>query len=113
MKAVLTQGYYKVVATCKYVPYEKIRKLIGPIHSEPTRRSIEIDRNRHIIDFYGQYINHSFDPTCFIEDCHIIALKEINAGDEITFNYEMNETNICEPFVDKHSGIVVKGRIRS
>jgi hypothetical protein len=82
--------------------------LDGKIYNSPTRESIHVGNGVHIHDDYGAYINHSFDPSTRIEGRFVIAIKEINVGDEITFNYNASEINMACPFtVD---GIEVKGK---
>lgn len=82
--------------------------LSGEIFDYPSRESIHIGNNKHIVDEYGSYINHSFDPTVKISGKMIVAIKNINKGDEITFNYNENEINMASPFVV--DGILVKGK---
>ena len=62
----------------------------------------------HIIDKYGQFINHSFDPNVRIELNNIIAIEEIKPFDEITFNYNETEINMSDPF--EVDGIKVCGK---
>ena len=54
-------------------------------------------------------MNHSFEPNCIIKDNCIVALKSINEGDELTFNYNDNETKIVCPFFDSKTNIYVTG----
>jgi len=82
--------------------------LDGIIYDHPTRESIHVGNNKHIHDEYGAYINHSFDPTTTINGRFVVAIKNINKGDEITFNYNENEINMASPFVV--NGILVKGK---
>ena len=43
-------------------------------------------------------MNHSFNPNTKINGKNVIALKDINIGDELHFNYNDNETNMSCPF---------------
>jgi SET domain-containing protein len=52
----------------------------------------------HVIDEYGKYINHSFDPNTNIVHNTVVAIKPIQKHDEITFDYTASECNIAEPF---------------
>jgi hypothetical protein len=88
-----------------------IYKLTGKILDKPTRTSIEIGENLHIEDEYGKYINHSFDPnTKIITGGYIVAIKNIEANDEITFNYNENETKMSCPFIDNVTNQKVYGK---
>jgi hypothetical protein len=96
-------------ATKKYKKGEIIYKLCGTVYDYPTRETIHIGSNKHIYDQYGIFINHSFEPTIYIKDTDLIALKDINENDEIVFNYNENELEMANPFYV--NGILVKGRL--
>ena len=41
-----------------------------------------------LVDCDLKYINHSKQPNaCYCEDLHVVALKDIKAGEEITHDY--------------------------
>jgi len=73
----------------------------------PTRTSIEIRENVHVEDRIGRYINHDCDPSCEIQDHKVIALKNMFTGDEVTFDYEDNETAISSSFVCRCCGELI------
>jgi len=95
-------------ATKKYTQDEILFFLEGPISSFPTRETIHIGRNRHICDDYGIYINHSFTPTIFINHIAVVALRNIEIGEELVFNYNENEINMASPFYVEN--ILVSGK---
>tara|TARA_B110000285_G_scaffold28681_1_gene28835 strand:- start:5430 stop:5783 length:354 start_codon:yes stop_codon:yes gene_type:complete len=85
--------------------------LTGELFPKPTKFTIEIGKNEHILDHYGMYFNHSSDdPTVEINGKNVIALRDIMVGEEICFDYNNSETVVVSPFVDSVSGSVVKGR---
>ena len=94
-------------ATQDYKLGDIIRVLRGELILKPTRESIHIGNNMHVIDEYGKYINHSFEPNTRIELNKVIALKDIKKYEEITFNYNESEINMAEPF--ESDGIRVCG----
>ena len=58
--------------------------------------------NEHITlqpDFL-QYCNHSCEPNVFFDTTkfELVALKNINVGDELTFFYPSSEWNMDQPF---------------
>ncbi len=73
--------------------------LSGPEYNKPKRETIHVGRNIHIHDKFGEYMNHSFDPTTYINGCFVIAAKNIDKGDELTYNYNLTEMNMVYPFV--------------
>jgi SET domain-containing protein len=90
-------------------PGEVLYYLKGPVESEPTRTSIQIGPNKHIEDIWGQYINHNCDPNIKIIDNNLVTLKEINDGDDITFDYNVSEENMASPFVCNCCGKLING----
>lgn len=97
-----------VYATRSYAIGEIVKKLEGKLVLEPTRESIHIGNGMHIIDNYGQFINHSFEPNTRIDSNNIVAIKEIAQYEEITFNYNDTEINMTNPF--EVDGIIVCGK---
>ena len=82
--------------------------LKGEIIDNPTRESIHIGDNKHIIDKWGTFMNHSFEPNTKIIGKDVVAMKDISSGDELTFDYNMSELPMHSPFtVD---GVEVKGK---
>tara|TARA_B100001094_G_scaffold300929_1_gene326787 strand:+ start:364 stop:705 length:342 start_codon:yes stop_codon:yes gene_type:complete len=97
-------------STQSYQHNQIIYKLSGPIVTNPTRTSIEIGPNQHIENKYGQCMNHSFHPTCKIENGCIVACQDIDTNTELTFNYNETETNMSHPFVDNETNKMVSGK---
>lgn len=81
-----------------YKKNDIIYTLTGPIKNTPDKYTIEIGVNKHITDLYGIYMNHSFTPSVSINKNNVVALQDINPGDEISFNYNENETKMACPF---------------
>ena len=89
-------------ALVAFRPYETgnvMRKLIGNVQDSATKTSIKIGEKRHIEDDFGAYINHSCNPNAIILDGHILAIKKIFPGEEITFDYIKNEGALAAPFI--------------
>lgn len=101
-------GENGLYATKYYQLNSIVFELEGPIVSEPTRESIRIGENKHIIDSNGIYMNHSFDPTCKIDGNCVKAIKNIYPGDELNFNYNQSEENMANPFII--DGIIINGK---
>lgn len=74
----------------------------GSISLIPTYLTVQIDLNKHITlqpDFL-QYCNHSCEPNVFFNTIsfELVALKNINVGDELTFFYPSSEWDINQQF---------------
>lgn len=100
-----------VFATQSYQCGAVLRIMTGYLYDAPTKESIHIGNNMHVVDLLGKYINHSFQPNVKIENNLIIAIKDIDIYDEITFNYNDSEMEMAEPFEDE--GIKVCGSSKS
>lgn len=85
-------------ATKDYSKGVIVYTLTGEIFDHPTRESIHIGNNKHIYDEYGIFINHSFTPNILIDGYSMVALSNIQANDELTFNYNDTEINMANPF---------------
>ena len=64
--------------------------LSGPEYNTPTESAIYVGNNTYMLDKFGTYMNHSDDPTTYINGCFVIAAKNIGKGDELTYNYNVS-----------------------
>ena len=94
-------------ATKRYMKNDIVFILSGKVYDYPTRETIYVGNNKHIHDQNGQYMNHSFNPTTYINNYDVVALVNIQVGDELTFDYNINEINMASPFIV--DGIMVSG----
>jgi SET domain len=74
----------------------------GTIAAEPTYLTVQVDVGKHITlqPEFLQYINHSCDPNVFFDTTlmQLVALKELRAGDEMTFFYPSTEWKMTQSF---------------
>lgn len=89
-----------------------VYKLKGKIVNKPTRTSIKIGINKHIEDVWGQYINHSCNPSVIVKNDTLISVKEIRNGDFITFDYNESEENMSNPFYCNCCNKLITGQIK-
>ena len=70
--------------------------------TEPSRFTVQAGEKKHILLYplHLQYINHSCNPNAFfdIDKFQLIAVKDIEEGDEITFFYPSSEWEMSESF---------------
>ncbi len=68
----------------------------------PNYLTVQTGDNQHIIlqPEFLQYINHSCSPNVFFDTSamQLIALKEIQPGDELLFFYPSTEWDMAQPF---------------
>lgn len=103
---------------------EKISDLKGLVSAEKDRHSIQVGPERHlgpILDDKGNpdttqcpwmFMNHSCSPNTRVEGTALIALKDVKAGDELTFDYDANEYELAESFLCRCGSDCCRGWIR-
>jgi hypothetical protein len=68
----------------------------------PTYLTVQTAENKHItlLPEFLQYINHSCEPNVFFDTTHmkLLALKEIQPGDELMFFYPSSEWSMTQAF---------------
>lgn len=79
-------------------PGEVVLSLAGEIFDKPVRESIQIGTNKHILDNFGKFTNHSCYPTCKVVGDNLVSVRLITKGDSITFDYNETEDLLAEPF---------------
>ena len=102
----------------EYRKEEIVLYLEGNYFQSPTRTSIQIG-DKHIESWEGGHINHHCDPNTEIKIHEVIgptklvalvvAKRDINIGEEITFDYETTERRMAEPFMCNCHGRLIDG----
>ena len=85
--------------------------LTGDIKNKPTQTSIQIGPNQHIEDLLGQYVNHSCYPTVKVVGNNLVAINTIINKDSITFDYNVSEDEMSNPFLCHCCGKKIKGSL--
>ena len=74
----------------------------GTISAEPTYLTVQVGVRKHITlqPEFLQYINHSCDPNVFFNTAtmQLVALKELQPEEELTFFYPSTEWKMTQPF---------------
>ena len=75
----------------------------GTISAEPTYLTVQVGVGKHITlqPEFLQYINHSCDPNVFFDttSMKLVALKDLEEGEELTFFYPSTEYDMAQPFI--------------
>ena len=65
-------------------------------------RSLQIGENRFLESTakFDDFLNHSCDPNCYIDwnTMNLVTLKNISAGEELSFNYNTSEYDLCKQY---------------
>lgn len=99
------QGAYGeyLLADRSFSKGEQVFQLDGKIATAPSKHSIQLDADRHIVteNAIWRFTNHACVPTMRIDTDRpaMIAVRDIAEGEELTFNYNTSEWDIRSPFV--------------
>lgn len=83
--------------------------LTGVLTRTPTRYSLQVEENLHLDrephalevlldEHYWCFMNHHCEPTVVVRGQDVYALRALQVGDEITFNYNTTEYAMAEAF---------------
>ena len=103
-------------STKKYGKGNIVLILKGNYFSEPTRTSIQIG-DKHLESWEGGHVNHHCLPNTkvvveqgeFNLMHYLVAIKDIEIGQQITFDYETTEKKLSNPFRCKCHGKLIEG----
>lgn len=103
-------GEYRVIAIVDIAAGEVILDIEGREVDAPSRYSVQVGKERHIeppkvvsadekpVGCSWMYLNHGCEPTAYVQGRQVIALRDICAGKEVTFDYCTTEYDMAEPF---------------
>ncbi len=99
----LSNGQNALFALRSYQPGEVIADFsAGTISAEPTYLTVQVGAGKHITlqPEFLQYINHGCDPNVFFDTTtmQLVALKELEEEDEMTFFYPSTEWKMTQSF---------------
>ena len=124
VQIIQTPHGFSLTATRYFAPSEHVLDLTGIPKSTKDRYSIQISLDEHLHPFdelqsnpadYQTpwiYTNHSCNPNVVIRGRSYIALRNIQPGDDITFDYETTELEMAEPFACACQAETCRGLIR-
>ncbi len=104
-------GRFHVLSGAAIPAGAKIMELIGEESDQASRYSVQVAWQRHVetwVPLEGdtsldscqvRYMNHSCDPNTKFEDRQVIALRDIAAREELTFDYNTTEWEMAEAFI--------------
>lgn len=104
-------GYHCLQAARLIKKGDVILELKGRVNPERTRYSIQVSKDRHIESEYSpenhsypeaqwRFMNHSCKPNAYLKfpGLELVALADIQAGEEIFYNYLSTELQLISPF---------------
>ncbi len=115
---------YRLVAIRPLVAGGRLFRIEGELSSRPSRYSVQIGENQHIdlgighsfeeiLDrYYWRFMNHSCEPNAVIRGREVLARRDIEVWEDITFNYNTTEYDMAEPFECRCGSPICLGRIQ-
>lgn len=102
-------GAYALITNRRILKNEVVFVLQGEFTDHPSKYSIQIGEGRHLeplpddlsdVSSLIRFFNHSCDPSTFLnlEDLTVRALRDLEPGEEVTFNYNTTEYDMADPF---------------
>jgi hypothetical protein len=124
VQIIQTNHGFSLTAAGQFAPETLVLQLTGITKTTKDRYSIQISLDEHLHPFDELqsnpddcqtpwiYTNHSCNPNVVIRDRAYIALRNIQPGDDITFDYETTEVDMAEPFTCGCQSETCRGLIR-
>lgn len=76
-----------------------IAEITGFLVKEPDETTIQLGHYQHLYDpYFAENLNHSCDPNIEINFPILVALRRIEVGEELRFDYEITEQSLVKPF---------------
>ena len=101
-------GAYALLTDRQIGKDEIVLVLRGEIIGQPTKYSIQIGEHKHLEPYTDpqdirsliRFLNHSCDPSAYInfDDLTVRALRNLDPGEEVSFNYNTTEYEMANPF---------------
>jgi hypothetical protein len=107
---ICVHGEYHIITIADIAAGEVILNIEGRSVDVPSRYSVQIAKNEHIEPpeattteerqdrYCWVYLNHCCEPTTYLKGRQVIALRNICAWEQITFDYCTTEYDMAEPF---------------
>ncbi|CEG38302.1 zinc-binding region-containing partial [Plasmopara halstedii] len=115
----LNEQWRSTIAGQKFHPNDIIGSALGSVYSEPTRFTVQVTPDKHMYFTGGlEFVNHSCDPNTRIDiseseaKVSFIAIKPINQGEPLTFDYSTSEWDMDEKFKCSCGSFSCRGDIK-
>jgi hypothetical protein len=117
-------GEYCVLALQPFQAGEAIMAIEGEVRATPCRYSVQVDHDLHIAppegmtssdrhDLYlWRFLNHSCKPNAAIVRRLLMAVRPIQPGEQISFDYNTTEYEMASPFhchCGRCEGVEIRG----
>ncbi len=89
-----------VFATDNFKKGEVLFRLKGSTIDHPTRTSVQVGKRKHVENIIAGHVNHNCHPNAKVSKRSqaFVSARNIEKGEEITFDYNKNEDMLACPF---------------
>lgn len=114
--AVEVRDHHRRLVALREIPRgTHLFRITGRETAVPTRYSVQVSATLHLDQecandefdlvrrYFWRYLDHACEPTTRILDRDVIAVRDIAAGEAVTFHYGTTEYDMAAPF-DCHCG---------
>ena len=113
-------GSRSVVAAVDLPAGAAILTIDGPVQPFPSRHSVQVGISEHVEGRPGHdgeravwcFLNHSCRPNAILHARVLVAVRDIRAGEHVTFDYDTNEWDMSDPFMCRCGASSCRGMIR-
>jgi hypothetical protein len=107
---VRTGGEFALVATASIARGDEVLRIDGRVAQRPSQTSVQIDDGVHVDVPHGwplerildacpwRFMNHSCDGNVRLVGRRVVALRKIEAWEQIRFDYNTTEYDMSTPF---------------
>jgi hypothetical protein len=120
----VTQEGRRLIATRPIPAGCRLFVITGRETPVPTRYSLQVGPSLHLDQdcahdihevvrrYFWRYMDHDCDPTTVIRHRSVVARRDIEEGEGITFNYNTTEYELAEPFRCRCESALCVGTVR-
>ncbi len=120
----VTHDWRRLIAIRPIKAGKRIFVVEGHETATPTRYSIQVgmglhldqdrlhDMNEVVRRYFWRWMDHDCDPSTVIRNRAVIARRDIEEGEGITFNYNTTEYDLAEPFRCRCQSALCIGTVR-
>lgn len=109
--AVEVKDHHRRLVASRPVPQgTRLFRIEGNEVGQPTKYSVQVGPDLHIDQdcakdefdvvrgYFWRYLDHACEPTVMIRERDVIAVRDIEAGEAVTFHYCTTEYDMATPF---------------
>ena len=114
-------GTHRLVALRAVPAGQTVLWIDGALTTVPSRYSVQVGPDTHVAPEGGanvldggvwRYLNHSCEPNARVHGRELVALRDIQAHEDLSFDYNTTEWDMAEPFACHCGSAACLGTVR-